>query len=366
MTQSQFAGQLLGWYETCRRDLPWRRNSDPYRVWVSEAMLQQTRVDTAIPYFERFMARFPSLTALAEASEADVLKAWEGLGYYSRARNLQGAVREVLDRYGGEVPDSLEAMLSLRGVGAYTAGAVLSIAYNRPVPAVDGNVLRVFSRLFLVTSDVGTQKTRRQVEQLVMAVMPEGRAADFNQAIMELGALICVPRAPRCGQCPVRGVCQALSQGMQEQLPVKKAKAGVREQSYAVLLLTRGDDVFIRRRPDRGLLAGLWELPMVAVADARASAADVISEVAQNLALPWSDGGVYRHQFSHIGWTLRVLRSHTTSLPPDLVGDFAPPTERQDKAFGRVFAQILHDKMGDSRTFIKGGGQLELGADRDL
>jgi len=366
VTENQFAEQLLGWYESCRRDLPWRKDSDPYRVWVSEAMLQQTRVDTAIPYFERFMQRFPSLSALAQAPEADVLKAWEGLGYYSRARNLQAAVREVVERYGGEVPDSLEAMLDLRGVGAYTAGAVLSIAYNRPVPAVDGNVLRVFSRVFLFTSDIGTQKSRRQIEQLVMAVMPVGRAADFNQAIMELGALICVPRTPRCGQCPVSGVCKARAEGLQERLPVKKAKAGIREESYAVLLLTRGDDVFIRRRPDRGLLAGLWELPMVAVTDARASVAEVIGEVAQNLDLTWLDGGVYRHQFSHIGWTLRVLHAHATWVPANLEGDFAPPTERHTRAFGRVFVQILHDKVGDSRTFIKGGGQLEFGADQDL
>lgn len=186
-----FSRDLLAWYDGQKRDLPWRINRDPYRIWVSEIMLQQTRVETVKPYYQNFMEKFPTVEALADAPEEEVLKAWEGLGYYSRARNLQSAAREVKTRYGGVVPDKPEEIATLKGIGPYTAGAILSIAYEKPEPAVDGNVMRVFSRLLLMTDDIAKPATRIKVEHLVRQVIPEGRAGDFNQALMELGALVC-------------------------------------------------------------------------------------------------------------------------------------------------------------------------------
>ena len=256
-----FAERLLAWYGRERRDLPWRRNRDPYRIWVSEAMLQQTRVDTAIPYFERFLAFFPTPAALAAAGEEQVLKAWEGLGYYARARHLQAAVREVEDRYGGRVPLDPEAFRALPGVGPYMAGAVLSIAYDLPLPAVDGNVMRVFARLLLLREDPARPAVRRALEGLIPGLMPPGRAGDFNQALMELGALVCLPRTPRCGDCPVAALCGARATGEQTALPLRRETRAVPEVRLVAAVVRAGGRVLIRRRPDSGLLAGLWEFP---------------------------------------------------------------------------------------------------------
>ncbi|MGB8955280.1 MAG: A/G-specific adenine glycosylase, partial [Tumebacillaceae bacterium] len=201
--------RLLAWYEENKRDLPWRRTRDPYAIWVSEVMLQQTRVETVIPYWHRFLEQFPTIDALAKAPEEQVLKAWEGLGYYSRGRNLQKGAQAVQERHHGIVPDALDEMLALPGVGPYTAGAVLSIAYDRPVPAVDGNVFRVLSRIFLIEEDIMKPKTRKTFEGIAEFMIPEGYAASFNQGLMELGATVCIPKNPRCALCPVREQCSA-------------------------------------------------------------------------------------------------------------------------------------------------------------
>lgn len=223
--ETYFSRELLAWYRASKRTLPWRRDRDAYRIWVSEIMLQQTRVDTVIPYYERFMARFPTLQALAEAPEADVLKHWEGLGYYSRARNLQAGAREVAERYGGRVPDDKAAVSALKGVGPYTAGAIMSIAFNRPEPAVDGNVMRVLSRYFNRDEDIAKPSTRIGMEKLAASLIPDGAAGDFNQALMELGALVCTPRTPGCLTCPVMALCAGRIAGRETELPVKaKAK----------------------------------------------------------------------------------------------------------------------------------------------
>ena len=220
-----FAAELLNWYDANKRDLPWRRDRDPYRIWVSEVMLQQTRVDTVIPYYERFMERFPTVRHLAEAPEEEVLKCWEGLGYYSRARNLQAGARQVVELYGGVVPDDKAAISSLKGIGPYTAGAILSIAYNKPEPAVDGNVMRVMSRYFLLEDDIAKPSARTKIERLAASIIPEGRAGDFNQAVMELGALVCTPKSPGCLLCPVLAQCAGRAAGRERELPVKsKAK----------------------------------------------------------------------------------------------------------------------------------------------
>ena len=265
LKKQYFSEELLSWYRKHRRDLPWRRSRNPYHIWISEVMLQQTRVETVIPYFHRFIERFPTMEALAEAPEEDVLKLWEGLGYYSRARNLQGAVREVQERYGGTVPDTLKEISTLKGVGPYTAGAVLSIAYNKPEPAVDGNVMRVLSRYFLIEEDIMKVSTRGIMEKLAKELIPEGAAGDFNQGLMELGAMVCTPRSPHCLTCPVMEHCAAREAGMEEELPVKK-KAKPPRPEYRIAALIEGTGpnqgkVLIRQRPQEGLLARMWELP---------------------------------------------------------------------------------------------------------
>lgn len=222
-----FQADLLNWYDQNKRDLPWRRERDPYRIWVSEIMLQQTKVDTVIPYYERFMSLFPTLDALADAEEETVLKAWEGLGYYSRARNLHQAVKEVKETYNSKVPDT-EEIHNLRGVGPYTAGAILSIAYGIPAPAVDGNVMRVLSRIFLIEDDIGKATTRKKFEALVNQIISTDKPSDFNQALMELGALICTPRSPSCLLCPVQSHCTGREAGIHESLPVKMKKTAVK------------------------------------------------------------------------------------------------------------------------------------------
>jgi A/G-specific adenine glycosylase len=264
---AHFGRELLAWYRANKRQLPWRENRDPYRIWVSEIMLQQTRVDTVIPYFSRFMERFPTIRALAEAPEEEVLKCWEGLGYYSRARNLQAGAQEVVRLYGGIVPDDVAAVSALKGVGPYTAGAIMSIAFNRPEPAVDGNVMRVFSRYYLLEDDVAKPSVRVGIERLARAIIPEGAAGDFNQAIMELGALVCTPKSPGCLLCPVLAHCAGRAAGREAELPVKtKAKPPRPELRLAALIEGAGEmagRVLVRRRPDSGLLARMWELPHV-------------------------------------------------------------------------------------------------------
>jgi A/G-specific adenine glycosylase len=259
-TLTQIRTTLLGWYDENRRDLPWRsRNGDipdAYSVWVSEVMLQQTRVETVRSYFERWIAAFPTLDALAAASQEEVLKAWEGLGYYSRARNLHRAVREVVASYGGTVPSDPERFRSLPGVGRYTAGAVASIAFGREEPIVDGNVRRVLSRLQDVELP-GDPQLWRVAKQLVAG----GRPGDLNQALMDFGATVCTPKSPGCRSCPLGGACLAHSAGTVEQRPGRKRRPAVPEERYGVAVLLREAEVLIVKRPETGRLGGLWEFP---------------------------------------------------------------------------------------------------------
>ncbi|WP_390847687.1 A/G-specific adenine glycosylase [Bacillus litorisediminis] len=257
-----FQKALLDWYEAEKRDLPWRRTNDPYKIWVSEVMLQQTRVDTVIPYYNRFLEKFPTLHDFAEAGEDEILKAWEGLGYYSRVRNLQSAVREVAEKYNGQVPNNIDEFQSLKGVGPYTAGAVMSIAFNKPEPAVDGNVMRVFSRIFSIEEDIAKPKTRKIFEELVKKVIDQENPSPFNQGIMELGALICTPQSPSCLLCPVRDYCKGYHEGKETLLPIKNTKKHIKNKRWmAAIVLTDEGQFIIRKRPETGLLASLWEHP---------------------------------------------------------------------------------------------------------
>lgn len=298
---------LLDWYDANRRDLPWRQTKDPYAIWVSEAMLQQTQVATVLPYYQRFMERFPNVQALANASEDVVLKAWEGLGYYSRARNLQAGAREVVQRFGGQVPDTPSEIRLLPGVGPYMAGAILSIAFDRPEPAIDGNVFRVVSRVLTLSHDIAKPAVRRVYEDIVRGWIPERRRGDFTQALMELGAMVCTPRTPKCGECPLKQICRARD-NRPEDYPVKKAKSENPVEQLVAVVLRRDRQFLLRKRPASGLLAGLWEFPTTVVAEG--DSAEQALEVACQLGMAERGSlkyhGRVRHAFSHKTWEVDV------------------------------------------------------------
>ncbi|KRF23108.1 A/G-specific adenine glycosylase [Paenibacillus sp. Soil787] len=358
-----FSRNLLDWYQTHKRDLPWRRSKNPYYIWISEVMLQQTRVDTVIPYFHRFVDQFPTVESLATAPEENVLKAWEGLGYYSRARNLQTAVREVHERYDGIVPQNKEEISSLKGVGPYTSGAILSIAYNKPEPAVDGNVMRVLSRYFLIEEDIMKPATRTKMEKLARELILEGTASDFNQALMELGAMVCTPRSPHCLTCPVMAHCSAREAGMEEVLPIKKKAKPPRPELRAVALIEgTGENEgkwLIRQRPQEGLLARMWELPHVAwKSEGWNTDEDNQSELRQALVDQEQIGigpGEWfmdtEHIFSHIVWKMKVYRAKLSNANrPSTGGEWVPfhyrwvgPEELDQYAFPNVFIRIMKE-----------------------
>ncbi len=258
----QIVKPLLSWYDGHARVLPWRENRHPYRVWVSEIMLQQTRVEAVKPFFERFIKALPDVKSLAECPEEELLKLWEGLGYYNRVRNMQKAAQTVMEQYDGAFPADYEKLLSLPGIGHYTAGAIGSIAFDIPMPAVDGNVLRVLARVKASYEDILKQSVKSSMEKEVRKIIPADRAGDFNQALIELGAIVCVPNGKaRCGACPLAFCCMAREKGIVDELPKKKAKKERRLEQKTVLVLREGDRVGIRKRSAKGLLAGMYELP---------------------------------------------------------------------------------------------------------
>lgn len=262
----RLATHLLVWFETNQRPMPWRERRDPYAIWVSEIMLQQTQVATVIPYYERFMERFPTVATLAEAPQDELLKHWEGLGYYSRARNLHKAAQQIASTEGGVFPGDFERIRALPGIGDYTAGAISAIAFNQPRPAVDGNVLRVLARWFALEDDVTRAQTRRRFADLAVRLIPSGEASRFNQALMEFGATVCTPARPRCAACPLRADCAALAEGQVGMLPVKTRKPPPKDVTYAVAVIESSDGrLLIVRRPSDGLLGGLWEFPTLEV-----------------------------------------------------------------------------------------------------
>ncbi|MEZ0371534.1 MAG: A/G-specific adenine glycosylase [Candidatus Sericytochromatia bacterium] len=268
-----FAADLLAWFAGAAREMPWRESKDPYRIWISEIMLQQTQVNTVRPYFQRFIAAFPTVQDLATAPLERVLKLWEGLGYYSRARNLHRGAQYVVEHFQGRIPASPEAIRQIPGIGPYSAGAILSIAFDLPEPAVDGNVIRVFSRLDAIVTPFDTASSRNGLEARVKALIP-ARAGDFNQALMELGALICTPAKPDCPVCPVRSHCRAFAQGHPESYPVKVKKTKVRTVAMAVALIrdTQGR-VLIQQQGHQGIFRQLWCLPWIEQGEREAEAA---------------------------------------------------------------------------------------------
>jgi A/G-specific adenine glycosylase len=253
---------LTGWYDLHRRNLPWRDTQDPYAIWISEIMLQQTRVETVVPYFLRFLASFPNAETLARAPLGEVLKVWENLGYYTRVQNLHKAAGEIVERFGGRIPDRWEELLGLPGIGRYTAGAILSIAFGRDVPAVDGNVRRVISRLFAIEESVDDTAVRKRIEERVGILVPKRNPGRFNQALMELGAVCCTPKTPDCPACPLQDGCRARVQGLAHRLPVRGKKKGIPHREGVSAVIRDGNGrLLIVQRPARGLLGSLWKFP---------------------------------------------------------------------------------------------------------
>ena len=301
---------LLEWYRDNARTLPWREDPTPYHVWVSEIMLQQTRVAAVLDYYARFMAELPDVAALAQVPEGRLMKLWQGLGYYSRARNLQAAARQIMEEYGGVFPSQYDQVRALKGVGDYTAGAICSIAFKQPVPAVDGNVLRVVTRINGDQRDITAQATKRAIADQLSPIIPLHAPDKFTQAMMELGATVCLPNgAPQCQRCPARDFCVAYAQDSWGHIPVKAPKRPRRIEERTVWLLVHENRVALRQRAPKGLLAGLWEFP---------------NELGTQLPPEWtgdmtqgSFGGVARHIFSHVEWhlTAQVVRLEEDQLP---------------------------------------------------
>ncbi len=275
---------MLRWFRDNRRDLPWRRSYDPYRVWISEIMLQQTRVQTVLPYYERWMERFPHVRSVALAPEEDLLRCWEGLGYYSRARNVHRTSKILVEAYGGEFPRDYDSVRRLPGIGAYTAGALMSIAFNEDFPVVDGNVKRVFHRVFNLGNGRGAHESDRTYWALAAELLPRGQARDFNQALMELGALVCLPSNPSCPRCPLEGFCASLGAGaVHEKPPRTRKKTSAIEVSVG--LLFRGEEVFIQKRPPEGLMPNLWEFPGGKIRDDETPEEALVREFREELNL---------------------------------------------------------------------------------
>lgn len=295
---------LVEWYQQNKRQLPWRENPDAYRVWVSEIMLQQTRVEAVKPYYERFLSALPTVKDLAEAEEDTLLKLWEGLGYYNRVRNMQKAAQQIMVEFQGEFPSTYEEILSLKGIGNYTAGAISAFAYHIPKPAVDGNVLRVISRILGSEEDIMKQSVRKKIEKQLEEVIPKDAASDFNQGLIELGAIVCVPNGePKCDECPVKYLCTAYAEGRQMQLPVKSKAKERKIDERTILIFRDGNTAAIKKRPPKGLLAGLYELPSV---DGYLTQDEVV-EYSKRIGLApirVKPLGEAKHIFSHVEWRM--------------------------------------------------------------
>ncbi|MFU0832138.1 MAG: Adenine DNA glycosylase [Oscillospiraceae bacterium] len=318
MELSEIVKPLLCWYDKNARKLPWRDDPTPYRVWVSEIMLQQTRVEAVKPYFERFVRELPDIEALANVQEDRLLKLWEGLGYYNRVRNLQKAARMVLERYGGILPQDPKELSKLPGIGAYTAGAIASIAYGKPEPAVDGNVLRVLSRLTADDRDIRDPAAKRLAAQKLKEIYPAGKSSEFTQAMMELGATVCLPNgAPLCESCPLSSLCVGLKTGRAASLPIVSPKPARKIEKRTVFLILCDGKAALRKRPETGLLAGMWEFPSVPGALSYTQAQRMLEEWGfPKTELQRLSGA--KHVFTHVEWRMTGYLVRV----PDVKGDF--------------------------------------------
>ena len=292
-----YAQLLLEWFDENKRDMPWRRTRDPYCIWVSEVMLQQTQVNTVIPYYERFIKRFPNPRALAEATQEEVYTYWQGLGYYRRANNLHKGAKMIEEVFGGVFPNEPSLAKKIPGIGPYTLGAVMSIAFGIPLPAVDGNVMRILARQFLIDADIAIAKNRKIFEEKVIELMPNDPNR-FNQALMELGATVCTPQNPKCETCPVKTLCMAYEEGVVMEYPVKTKKTKVIPDSYKAVILQKGDTYYLEKRPEEGLLANLWGIPLLSLEQ---------WEVFEKAGVKGESLEIVKHVFTHRTWLMEPI-----------------------------------------------------------
>jgi A/G-specific adenine glycosylase len=344
---SEIAEYLLAWYERHARQLPWRGHPDPYAIWVSEIMLQQTRVETVIPYFTHWMERFPTILSLAQASEQEVLQAWEGLGYYSRARNLHRAAKQVADHWNGRLPSTRQELESLPGIGAYTAGAIASMAFGQDEAALDGNIRRVLARIFNVDLPLRSPQGEHRLWELARQILPHERAGDFNQALMDLGATICTPQSPACLICPISAVCQAFALGIQEDRPVLAARPSVPHYTVTAAIIRREGKFLIAHRPSNGLLGGMWEFPGGKLEAGEQLEDGLQREIREELGATIAvenPFGVYRHAFTHFKITLHAFFCRLIDGEPQPLAaselHWATPDELSLFPMGKVDRQI--------------------------
>jgi A/G-specific adenine glycosylase len=356
VVNSPIAEKLLRWYASRRRSLPWRERPEPYAVWVAEIMAQQTRLESMLPYYRLWMKRFPTINKLAKSDEQDVLNLWEGLGYYSRARSLRRAAQAVIKEYSGKLPGDLKALRSLPGIGPYTAGAIASLAFGLDTPAVDGNAIRVLARVFDVDLPIDSGLSKKRFWELAAELLPPGHAADYNQALMDLGAEICKPRQPKCGVCPLKGDCRANSLGIQEQRPVKMAAKEIPLREYAAAVIHKRDEVLLVRRPSAGLLGGMWEFPNTVLSSPR-RAKEGLRRAVRNefdFDVPISERlAVYEHAYSHFRARLQVYDCPLNGKLPKAktlrTRRWLKPHALSDLPMGKLDRQIanaLVDRLG--------------------
>lgn len=348
MDKTVLARKLIRWFEANARDLPWRRRRTPYRVWLSEMMLQQTQVDTVIPYFNRFTARFPTVKALADAPLDEVLKLWEGLGYYARARNLHRAAQRVSRDLSGRFPKTVEGLMALPGVGRYSAGAIASLAFGVDAPVLDGNVIRVLCRLFAMDRDPREPQTRDELWSLAESLLPKGRAGQFNEGLMELGATVCTPRAPKCDVCPIALMCRARRRGIQDQLPVKHTRKATPHYDVTAAVIRKNGRVLIAQRPPDGMLGGLWEFPGGKREPGESLAECLRREIREELRLEIEVGepiALVKHAYTHFRITLHAFECRVASGRPKAVGvaDFkwVRMSELDEYAFAATDRKII-------------------------
>jgi A/G-specific adenine glycosylase len=332
---------LLNWYRKHGRTLPWRDHPDSYAVWVSEIMLQQTRVETVIPYFEKWMEIFPDVGALVDASERDVLNIWEGLGYYSRARNLHKAAKIVAEKFDGQLPRDLADLLSLPGIGRYTVGAIASMAFGMDEPTLDGNLRRVFARLFDVSKSADSPAGEKILWKFAAQNLPKGRAGDYNQALMDLGATICLPKNPRCLHCPLTKICKARKNGTQNTRPVMKPKKTVPHYVHAAAVIIYKGCVLLAQRPSKGLLGGMWEFPNARVnADPAEELTKALNDALRLKVKKKETLGVIQHAYTHFKVTVHAFRCEAVSIPKNKNLEWMRVIELDDYPMGKVDRQI--------------------------
>ena len=353
MKNPDFPAALLAWYALHARKLPWRDNPDPYAIWVSEIMLQQTRVESVIPYFQRWLDRFPGVAELACAPQQAVLALWEGLGYYSRARNMHRAAQIIMTEWNGELPRDPQALARLPGIGRYTAGAIASIAFGQDVPALDGNIRRVLARVFDVAEPVSSLAGKKRLWELAAANLPSGQAGDYNQALMDLGATICTPRAPGCVRCPLARMCLSCAAGTQEERPVSVSRTPIPHYLVTAAVIQHDHQVLIAQRPEHGLLGGLWEFPGGKQQPDEDLVACLKREIGEELGAEIEVDqqlGIYKHAYTHFRVTLHAyyckLQNGTQPQPVQVQAlRWVELVELDEYPMGKIDRQISRDLL---------------------